>query len=108
MPHRPHRVWWSFPVLMCLGVTPQRKFGGTGTIGGIVAKSVVMTARRSGTGVTMGEGIAITGGAERVCCLFGRSLGLEQHMRHVAQACILGVEHGRVHLCGLPNDGIAH
>jgi hypothetical protein len=91
---------------MCLGVTPQRKFGATGTIGGIVVKSVVMTAKMSGTGV--GEGIAITGGTERLCCLFRCSLGLEQHMRHVAQACILGVEHGRVHLCGLPNDGIAH
>jgi hypothetical protein len=32
---------------------------------GTVAKSVVITARGSGTGVTMGEGIAIIGGTER-------------------------------------------
>jgi hypothetical protein len=50
---------------MCLGVIPQRKFGATGTTVGTVAKSVVITARRSGTGVTMGVGIAITGGTER-------------------------------------------
>ena len=65
MPHHPRRVWWSFPELMCLGVIPQRKFGAMGTTGGIVAKSADTTARRSGTGVTMGEGIAITGGTER-------------------------------------------
>ena len=93
---------------MCLGVIPQRKFGATGMTVGTVVMSADTTARMSGTGVTMGVGIAITGGTERLCCLFRCSLGLEQHMRHVAQACILGVEHGRVHLCGLPNDGIAH
>jgi hypothetical protein len=47
---------------MCLGVTLQRKFGATGMTVGNVVMSAVITARTSGTGVTMGEGIAITGG----------------------------------------------
>ena len=84
MPHRRRRVWFMCPVRMCLGVTPQRKFGATVTTGGTVVMSADTTARTSGTGVTMGEGIAITGGTERLRCLFGRSLGLEKHMRHVA------------------------
>jgi hypothetical protein len=51
---------------MCLGVTLQRKLGATGTTVGNVVMSAVITARTSGTGVTMGEGIAITGGTERL------------------------------------------
>ena len=31
MPRHPRRVWCLCPGLMCLGVTPQRKFGATGT-----------------------------------------------------------------------------
>lgn len=65
MPHRRRRVWFMCPVRMCLGVTPQRKFGATVTTGGTVVMSADTTARTSGTGVTMGEGIAITGGTER-------------------------------------------
>lgn len=85
---------------MCLGVT--------GTTVGTVVMSVVITARMSGTGVA-GGGSAISGsGTEQLRCLFRCSLGFEQHMWHVAQARILGVEHGGVHLCGLPNDGVAH
>ena len=65
MPHHRRRVWFMCPVRMCLGVTPQRKFGATVTTGGTVVMSADTTARTSGTGVTMGEGIAITGGTER-------------------------------------------
>ena len=65
MPHRRRRVWFMCPVRMCLGVTPQRKFGATGMTVGTEAKSVVITASKNGTGVTMGEVIAITGGTER-------------------------------------------
>ena len=65
MPHRRRRVWFMCPVRMCLGVTPQRKFGATVTTGGTVVMSADTTARTRGTGVTMGEGIAITGGTER-------------------------------------------
>ena len=65
MPHHPRRVWCTFPGLMCLGVIPQRKFGATGTTVGIVVMRADTTARMSGTGVTMGVGIAITGGTER-------------------------------------------
>lgn len=64
MPRR-RRVWFMCPVRMCLGVTLQRKFGATDTTGGTVVMSADTTARTSGTGVTMGEGIAITGGTER-------------------------------------------
>jgi len=65
MPRHLRRVWCTCPGLMCLGVTPQRKFGATGMTGGTVVMSADTTARTSGTGVTMGEGIAITGGTER-------------------------------------------
>jgi len=108
MSRHPRLVWCS-----CPGLIPLLKFGTTGTTVGTVAKSAGSTARRNGSAVVvvMGGGSAIsaiTGGTERLICLFGRSFGLEQHMRHVAQARILGVEQGRVHLCGLPNDGVAH
>ena len=66
MPHRRRRVGFMCPVRMCLGVTPQRKFGATVTTGGTVVMSADTTARTSETGVTMGEGIAITGGTERL------------------------------------------
>jgi hypothetical protein len=51
---------------MCLGVIHQRKFGAPGTTVGNVAMSADTTASTRGTGVAMGEGIAITGGIERV------------------------------------------
>ena len=66
MSRHPRRVWCTCPGLMSLGATPQRKFGATDTTGGTVVMSADTTARTSGTGVTMGEGIAITGGTERL------------------------------------------